>query len=117
MVEIFEDIFDEVNALADVDEGTGKQLSQLVRQLRDIEQQIEDTEQHLKTLKAEKQKLSIESIPNLMDEMGMERIDVDGVSVERKLIVQASIPVANREDAFEWLRSNELDDIIKNDII
>ena len=44
MVEIFEDIFDEVNALADVDEGTGKQLSQLVRQLRDIEQQIEDTE-------------------------------------------------------------------------
>ncbi len=117
MTEIFEDIFDEADALADVDEGTGKQLSQLVRQLRNIEQQIEDTEQHLKTLKAEKQKLSIESIPNLMDEMGVERLDVDGVSVERKLIVQASIPVANREEAFEWLRDNHLDDIIKNDVV
>jgi len=42
---------------------------------------------------------------------------VDGVSVERKLIVQASIPVGNREEAFEWLRDNQLDDIIKNDII
>ena len=117
MTEIFEDMFDEAHALASVDEGTGKQLSQLVRQLRSVEQQIEETEQHLKSLKAEKQKLSIEGIPNLMDEMGVERLDVDGVSVERKLIVQASIPVGNREEAFEWLRDNQLDDIIKNDII
>ncbi len=116
MTEIFEDMFDEADALASVDEGTGKQLSQLVRQLRSVEQQIEETEKHLKSLKAEKQKLSIEGIPNLMDEMGVERLDVDGVSVERKLIVQASIPVGNREEAFEWLRDNQLDDIIKNDV-
>jgi hypothetical protein len=48
--------------------------------------------------------------------MGVERLDVDGMTVERKMIVAASIPVANREQAFEWLRANGLDDIIKNDI-
>jgi hypothetical protein len=41
---------------------------------------------------------------------------VDGSVVERKMIVAASIPAANKEAAFDWLRSNGLDDIIKNDI-
>ncbi len=116
MTEIFEDMFDEADALASVDEGTGKQLSQLVRQLRSVEQQIEETEQHLKSLKAEKQKLSIEGIPNLMDEMGVERLDVDGVTVSRKMIVHASIPADRKDEAFTWLRDNNLDDIIKNDV-
>ena len=117
MTDIFNDMFDEADALADVDIGTGKQLSQLVRALRNVEQQINDTEEHLKALKAEKHKLSMENIPNLMDEMGVERLDVDGVTVERKLTVHASIPVAKREEAFDWLRENNLDDIIKNDIV
>ena len=37
MDEIFEDYFDEGDALSQVDTGTGKQLSDLVRKLRDIE--------------------------------------------------------------------------------
>jgi hypothetical protein len=116
MTDIFEDIFDEADALNSVDTGTGKQLSQLVRTLRNVEQQIEDAENHLKALKAEKHKLSVENIPQLMDEMGVERLDVDGAVVERKMIVSASIPVARKEEAFAWLRDNGLDDIIKNDI-
>jgi hypothetical protein len=51
-----------------------------------------------------------------MDEMGVERLDVDGMTVERKMIVAASIPAANKDQAFDWLRSNGLDDVIKNDI-
>ena len=116
MSDIFEDIFDEADAVSRIDTGTGKQLSQLVRNLRTVEQDIEDAETHLKTLKQEKHKLSVENIPALMDEMGVERLDVDGMTVERKMIVAASIPVANKEQAFDWLRSNGLDDIIKNDI-
>ena len=46
----------------------------------------------------------------------MERIDVDGLTVERKMIVSASIPQDRKEEAFAWLRENGLDDIIKNDI-
>ena len=116
MSDIFEDMFDEADAVSRVDTGTGKQLSQLVRNLRTVEQDIEDAETHLKTLKQEKHKLSVENIPALMDEMGIERLDVDGVTVERKMIVAASIPAANKDRAFEWLRSNGLDDIIKNDM-
>jgi len=116
MSDIFEDIFDESEALASVDTGTGKQLSSLVRALRNVEQQIEAAENHLKVLKQDKHKLSVENIPALMDEMGVERIDVDGVTVTRKMIVHASIPADRKEEAFAWLRENNLDDIIKNDV-
>ena len=115
-MDIFEDMFDESGALSSVNTETGKTLSSLVKQLRSVEMQIEDAESHLKTLKQEKHKLSVENIPALMDEMGVERLDVDGSVVERKMIVAASIPAANKEAAFDWLRSNGLDDIIKNDI-
>ena len=116
MMDIFEDIFDEAGALGSVDASTGKTLSDLVRKLRAVEDNISDTEQHLKALKAEKQKLSVENIPALMDEMGVERLDVDGVTVTRKMMVHASIPTDRKDEALGWLRSEGLDDIIKNDV-
>jgi hypothetical protein len=121
MTDIFEDIilhglFDEGDALANIDSGTGKQLSTLVRSLREVENQIEKTENVLKQLKSEKHRMSVETIPGLMDEMGVERLDVDGLTVERKMMVHASIPQDRKEDAFAWLRENGLDDIIKNDV-
>ena len=113
-MELFEDFFDEADALTKVSTETSKNLSNLVRQLRKVEDEIEDAENHVKSLKAEKHKLSIDTIPALMDEMGMERLDVDGVTVNRKMIVHASIPLARREEAYTWLRENGCDDIIKN---
>ena len=70
----------------------------------------------MKAVKLEKHKLSTENIPALMDEMGMDRVDVDGLTVSRKMIVHASIPSDRKEEAFAWLRENGLDDIIKNDV-
>lgn len=116
MTDLFDDLFDEGSALSDVDTGTTRTLSDLVRTLRDVEQQIDDAENHLKALKQNKHKLSVENIPALMDEMGVDRIDVDGVTVTRKMMVHASIPVERKEEAFSWLREQGLDDIIKNDI-
>jgi len=114
--DIFEDIFDEADALTDVDSGSARTLSDLVRKLRSVEDQISDAENHLKHLKGEKHRLSTDLIPSLMDEMGVDRIDVDGVTVRRQMIVSASIPPDRKEEAFEWLRDNHLDDIIKNDV-
>lgn len=116
MSNIFDDLFDEAGALGKVDSDTGKTLSDMVRKLRSVEQEIEQTEEHLKFLEKERKKLSIEGIPELMDEMGVDRIDVDGVTVRRKLVVYASIPDERKDEAFAWLRSNGLDDIIKNDV-
>ncbi len=116
MDDIFEDIFDEAGALGNVDTETGKNLSDLVRKLRAVEKEIDDAEKHLKVLSREKHKLCVENIPTLMDEMGVERLDVDGVTVVRKLMIHASIPAARKDEAFSWLRENALDDIIKNDV-
>ena len=116
MSDIFEDLFDDAEAFGNVDADAGKTLSHLVRTLRNVEQEIKDAEEHLKALKQQKHKLSTEQIPALMDEMGVERLDVDGVTVSRKLIVHASIPAGRKEEAYVWLRSEGLDDIIKNDV-
>jgi len=100
MSDIFEDHFDESGALDSISTETTKNLSNLVRQLRVVEQEVEDAETHLKSLKQERQKLSTQMIPDLMDEMGVERVDVDGLTVTKKQIVAASIPVENKQEAF-----------------
>ena len=117
MNDVFEDMFDAGDALANVHMDTARNLSALVRKLKGVEQEIADAEQHLKALKDEKHKLSMENIPALMDEMGVERVDVDGVTVTRKLVIHASIPAERKDEAFQWLRDNNLDDIIKNDVL
>lgn len=114
--DIFEDIFDEAEALQSVDGATTTELSGHVRQLRSLEQQIADAEDHIKALKQQKHSLSTEIIPSMMDSMGVERVDVDGVSVVRKNVVHASIPANRKDEVFQWLRENNLDDIIKNDV-
>ena len=112
-----EEMFADADTLSGVDAGGGKQLSSLVRQFNNVQQQIDDAEEHLKALKQEKQRIGFEQIPALMDEMGIERVDVDGATVELKPFVSASIPADRKQDAFNWLREHGLDDIIKNDII
>jgi hypothetical protein len=48
--------------------------------------------------------------------MGVDRLDVDGLTVQTKVQVHASIPVGRKDEAFAWLRENNLDSIIKNDV-
>ena len=83
MNDILEDMFDESEALDSINTETTKNLSGLVRQLRVVEQEVEEAETLLKTLKSERQKLSTQMIPDLMDEMGVERVDVDGLTVRK----------------------------------
>ena len=114
--DIFNELFDEAAALENVDTDRMKTLSDVVRQLTKLDDQINDTEQYLKTLKAQKHKIVTEVAPDLMDEMSLEKLEVDGVKVSKKTMIHASIPVANKDEAFSWLRDRGLDDIIKNDV-
>ena len=82
-----EEMFADADTLEGVDVESGKQLAGLVRQFNTVQQQIDDAEQHIKALKEEKQRIAFEQIPMLMDEMGMERIDVDGAIVKLKSFV------------------------------
>lgn len=117
MAEFYEEMFDVADSLEDVDTNTTKTLSNLVKQLEDLNANIEHVESELKKLKQEKIRLSMENIPALMDEMGVDRIDVDGVSVQLGSFVSASIPPDRKQEAYEWLREKGLDDIIKNEVI
>ena len=92
-------------------------LSDEVIKLQQLEKNIKAKEQDLKSLKETAGKISGEVIPTLMGEMSLSSLKLsDGSSVEIKKIYGASIPVEKREAAFNWLRSNDLGDIIKNEV-
>ena len=113
---IFDEMFDDTT-LDKVQQGDMKTLSSLVKDLDQLTIDINEKEEELKSLKLQKHKMSTEQIPAMMDEMGVQRLDVENLSVSLKPLINASIPPTRREEAYQWLRENDLDDIIKNDVI
>ena len=94
-----------------------KSLADQVKSLRDLEDQVKVDEDLLKNKKRDIEKISGEIIPTLLSEMGLSSLKLaDGSAVDVKPYYAANISVANREAAYDWLRSNGLGDIIKNDI-
>jgi len=92
-------------------------LSTKVKELQGIAQSIETLEESLKKTKQDYEHLSGEIIPTMMSEMGLSQIKLmDGSSVDVKPYYAANISLKNREAAYNWLRSNGLGDIIKNEI-
>ena len=92
-------------------------LAMEVQKLSDLQDDIETAEKHLKDLKAKEQNLSGKIIPEMMQEMNMQSMKLaDGSAVEVKPVYGASIPVAKKEEAYNWLRNNGLGDIIKNNV-
>jgi len=92
-------------------------LADQVERLENLNQEIEKTEKDLKQKKKNLEHLSGEVIPTMMSEMGLSHLKlVDGSSVDVKPNYSANITIANREEAFNWLRNNGLGDIIKNDV-
>jgi hypothetical protein len=114
--EIFDEMFDDTT-LDKVQQGDMKTLSSLVKDLDQLTIDINEKEEELKSLKLQKHLMSTEQIPAMMDEMGVQRLDVENLSVSLKPLINASIPPTRREEAYQWLRENDLDDIIKNDVI
>jgi len=114
--EIFEEMFDDTT-LDKIEENTMKSLSSLVKDLDQLTIDINKKEEELKSLKLQKHLMSTEQIPTMMDEMGVQRLDVENLSVSLKPLINASIPPTRRDEAYQWLRENGLDDIIKNDVI
>ena len=92
-------------------------LTDQLQMLEGLNSRIETSENNLKDLKKEHDRLSGEVIPTMMAEMGLSHLKLmDGSSVDVKPNYSATITVANREKAFNWLRQNGLGDIIKSEI-
>ena len=92
-------------------------LSTYVIQLQSLEDEVKIMEENLKRKKEAADKISEEVIPEIMEQMKLKTLKLqDGSAIEVKEIYGASIPVANREGAYKWLRDNDLGDLIKNEI-
>jgi len=97
--------------------GEIKSLADQVKKLRNLEDELKTDEELLKNKKRDIKQISGEIIPTLLSEMGLSSLKLaDGSAVEVKPYYGASISEKNREAAYNWLRSNNLGDIIKNDI-
>ena len=106
---------DQVKSVTQID--AAKSLSDKVLELKDLEDEIQNAEESINKLKEKARILSQVEIPLMMHEMHITKLKLkDGESVEVKPFYSASISPENQEKAFEWLRSNGLGDIIKNDI-
>ena len=92
-------------------------LANQVKKLKALEDEIRDDEELIKKKKKNLEQISGEIIPTMLSEMGLSSLKLaDGSSVDVKQNYSASISVANREKAYDWLRQNGLGDIIKNEI-
>lgn len=118
MSDVFALLQDEVDAdkFDKVEKDGGSQLSNLIRRSLQLDEDIKLAEEHLKDLKFRKRKVNEEDIPNLMQEMGMDSVTVDGHKVAVRQFVHARISEDKRDEAFAFLRSIGEGDIIKNDV-
>jgi hypothetical protein len=92
-------------------------LADQVYMLEGLQKRIDTSEDNLKDLKKEYQRISGEVIPTMMSEMGLAELKLqDGSHLKVSTSYRAHITEANKEAAFNWLRENNLGDIIKNEI-
>jgi len=92
-------------------------LAGQVKSLKALEDEVKADEELLKEKKKELERISGEVIPTLLSEMGLSSLKLaDGSAVDVKPYYGANISEKNREAAYNWLRSNGLGDIIKNEI-
>ena len=92
-------------------------LANKIKEMQAIQKDIEQNEEYLKQKKKDLEQISGEAIPTMLSEMGLSYLKLaDGSSGEVKTNYSATITLANKEKAFNWLRENGLGDIIKNEL-
>ena len=102
--------------LLDKTDDIGK-LANKIKEMQAIQKDIDQNEEYLKQRKKDLEQISGEAIPTMLTEMGLSYLKLaDGSSVEVKTNYSATITLANKEKAFNWLRENGLGDIIKNEL-
>ena len=95
-----------------------KSLASQVKSLKELEDEIKADEESLKNKKKEIERISGEVVPLLLAETGLSSLKLaDGSHIEVKPYYSANISVKNRDAAHNWLRSNGLGDIIKNNVV
>jgi DNA-binding protein H-NS len=92
-------------------------VAALAKRAKMLEKEIEEFESVLKERQEQLRKMQEETLPNMLAELGMKEFTMsDGSKITVKPFYSASIKEENRAQAYEWLRDNGYDDIIKNTV-
>ena len=94
-------------------------LADECQKLKDTEDMIKSAEKHLQDLKAKADDIGSRVIPELLAEQGLTSLKLaDGSSVSVKKEYRCTLPKdeSRREQCYNWLRDNQLGDIIKNNV-
>ena len=114
----------DINALFEQDAGALQvknedldSVGALARRAKLLEKEIEELDTVLKERKEQQRKLLEDTIPAMLQELGMKKFTMsDGSTIDVKPFYSASIKEENRALAYQWLRDNGYDDIIKNTV-
>jgi hypothetical protein len=89
-------------------------LVALAQEFRAKKDRKEVIEAELKILDADLKKLATETIPNMMDDLGVEKITVAGVgTIYQQVEVYAYVLKENEDIFHNWLRENGQGDLIR----
>ena len=92
-------------------------MAALARALLDADQEVDNAEQELKDAKERARVLREETIPSAMQELGLEELKLNtGQKLSIKQEVYASIPAANKGQAYDWLNDHGFGGLIKVEV-
>ena len=92
-------------------------LAKIIDQFQTLENDIAELSTKIGEKKALYDKMSTETIPNKLFDLGLSEIKtVNGDKITIKKFYSASINNENKELALSWLRTNNLGDVIKHEL-
>ena len=92
-------------------------LAGYCRELQAYQNEIAKLEESIEYKKQQMDKIGSEIIPNLLAEQGISSLKLaDGSSVDVNKSYNCTIKKDEMESAYNWLRENQLGDIIKNEV-
>ena len=110
--------FEDDKEVSKFDDSQLGRVASLANQIIEYDEEIELAERNLKNIKADRRKLAEDLLPALMTENGLTSIILsDGKEVSVKRFYSCTIPGDKTLQAFEWLRDNGHDGLIKHRVI
>jgi hypothetical protein len=100
-----------------IDNQKISELSKMCSELRSIRNKIDELKKQLETTKNDESRIATEIIPAIMSDIGVSELKLsDGSSVRLKTNYFSSIPDDRRDEAMRWLRENNFEDLIRNEV-
>lgn len=103
------------SAVETVNENGLRTVAEIAKNVKIQEDLVQRLDESLKQAKKDLLKMTDEELPLLLAELGLNAFELDdGSKVSVRPTYGAHIKAENKATAFEWLRSNDYGDLIKN---